>query len=69
MRAWQVTELGHAWDVLRLAEVRVPEPEAGEVLVRVGAAGLNRGAWHLMTGRPWLLRPVFGVRRPRQPVS
>jgi NADPH2:quinone reductase len=41
MRAWQVAELGHAWEVLRLAEVRVPEPEPGEVLVRVLAAGLN----------------------------
>ena len=51
-------------DVLRLAQVARPEPTAGQVLVRVHAAGLDRGVWHLMTGRPYLLRLAFGVRRP-----
>jgi NADPH:quinone reductase-like Zn-dependent oxidoreductase len=37
-----------------------------EVLLRVHAAGLDRGAWHLMTGRPYLLRLGFGILRPRQ---
>ena len=32
------------------------------------AAGLDRGQWHLMTGRPYLLRPIAGVRGPRNPV-
>jgi NADPH:quinone reductase-like Zn-dependent oxidoreductase len=34
----------------------------------VHAAGLDRGTWHLMTGRPYLLRPVAGLRGPRNPV-
>ncbi|MFI5711118.1 NAD(P)-dependent alcohol dehydrogenase [Kribbella sp. NPDC051620] len=55
-------------EVLRVAEVPRPVPKAGEVLVQVEAAGLDRGAWHLMTGKPYLLRLVFGVRRPRNPV-
>ncbi|HEY3529178.1 MAG TPA: NAD(P)-dependent alcohol dehydrogenase [Nocardioides sp.] len=37
-----------------------------EVLLRVEVAGLDRGAWHLMTGRPFLLRLAFGFLRPRQ---
>jgi NADPH2:quinone reductase len=41
MRAWQVPRLGAAWEVLRLAELPVPEPGPGEVLVRVLASGLN----------------------------
>lgn len=45
-----------------------PTPGAGEVLVRVKAAGLDRGAWHLMTGRPYLVRLAFGVRAPKDPV-
>ncbi|NEA35923.1 NAD(P)-dependent alcohol dehydrogenase [Streptomyces sp. SID13031] len=57
-----------AADVLRVAEIARPAPAAGEVLVQVEAAGLDRGAWHLMTGKPYLLRLVFGVRRPRNPV-
>lgn len=55
-------------DVLRLADVDPPAPGRGEVLVRVHAAGVDRGVWHLVRGRPYLVRPVFGVRRPRQPV-
>jgi len=55
-------------DVLRLARIARPEPAANEVLVRVRAAGLDRGQWHLMTGRPYLLRLVAGVRGPRNPV-
>ena len=56
-------------DVLRLARIAPPEIAAGEVLVRVHAAGLDRGTWHLMTGRPYLLRPIAGFRAPRQPVA
>lgn len=55
-------------DVLRLAQL--PRPTAGEdeVLVRVHAAGLDRGTWHLMTGTPYAARLVVGLRRPRNPV-
>jgi NADPH:quinone reductase-like Zn-dependent oxidoreductase len=38
------------------------------VLVRVHAAGLDRGTWHLMTGTPYAVRLATGLRRPRQPV-
>lgn len=56
-------------EVLRVADVPPPVVAArDEVLVRVAAAGLDRGVWHLMTGRPYLLRLVFGLRRPRNPV-
>src|SRR5690348_12107583 len=55
-------------DVLRLTQVAVPTIGDNEVLVRVHAAGLDRGTWHLMTGQPYLLRLIFGLRRPKQPV-
>jgi NADPH:quinone reductase-like Zn-dependent oxidoreductase len=54
-------------EVLRVADVERPKPKPGEVLVEVEAAGLDRGAWHLMTGKPYLMRLVFGVRRPKDP--
>jgi NADPH:quinone reductase-like Zn-dependent oxidoreductase len=54
--------------VLRLARIARPETGDHDVLLRVHAAGLDRGTWHLMTGRPYLLRPVAGLRRPRNPV-
>ena len=55
-------------DVLRLARIARPEVADDEVLLRVHAAGLDRGSWHLMTGRPYLLRLGFGLRRPKNPV-
>jgi NADPH:quinone reductase-like Zn-dependent oxidoreductase len=55
-------------DVLRLARISLPEIAASEVLLRVHAAGLDRGAWHLMTGTPYLLRLVFGIGKPKNPV-
>jgi NADPH:quinone reductase-like Zn-dependent oxidoreductase len=43
-------------DTFSLATIARPEPGEGEVLVRVRAAGLDRGTWHLMTGKPYLMR-------------
>jgi NADPH:quinone reductase-like Zn-dependent oxidoreductase len=56
-------------DVLRLAEIDRPVIAAHEVLVQVRAAGLDRGTWHLMAGKPYLMRIIgFGFRRPKNPV-
>src|SRR5689334_13157619 len=53
-------------DVLRLDRIAPPEIADNEVLLRVHAAGLDRGTWHLMAGRPYLLRLIgFGLRRPK----
>jgi NADPH:quinone reductase-like Zn-dependent oxidoreductase len=55
-------------DVLRLADVDRPAPGDHDVLVRVRAASLNARDWHLLRGDPYVMRPTFGLRRPRQPV-
>jgi|1186.fasta_scaffold90801_2 NADPH:quinone reductase-like Zn-dependent oxidoreductase len=52
-------------DVIRVDEVPVPTVADDEVLVRVEAAGVDRGTWHLLTGQPYLVRLATGVRRPR----
>ncbi|HYN71549.1 MAG TPA: NAD(P)-dependent alcohol dehydrogenase [Nakamurella sp.] len=55
--------------VLRSARITRPEIADHEVLLRVHAAGLDRGTWHLMTGTPYLMRVIgFGFRRPKNPV-
>lgn len=54
-------------NVLKLREVERPAPGEHEVLVRVHAAGVDRGVWHLMTGVPYMMRVVgFGLRAPKQ---
>jgi len=56
-------------EVLRLGTAPRPTPADGEVLVNVHAAGIDRGTWHLMTGRPYLMRLMgFGFLGPKQPV-
>ena len=54
--------------VVTVRDVAVPEPGAGEVLIRVRAAGLDRGVWHLLTGTPLMARLALGLRKPRRKV-
>ena len=57
-------------DVLRLETIAIPQVADDEVLIRVHAAGLDRGTWHLMTGRPYLMRILgFGFRKPKNPAA
>jgi NADPH:quinone reductase-like Zn-dependent oxidoreductase len=56
-------------DTWQLTETHRPEIEDHEVLVHVHAAGLDRGTWHEMTGRPYLMRIMgFGFRAPKNRV-
>ena len=56
-------------DTLRFGDIEVPVIGDDEVLVRVRAAGVDPGVWHLMTGHPYLVRLMgMGVRRPKVPV-
>jgi NADPH:quinone reductase-like Zn-dependent oxidoreductase len=67
MRAIVQAGYGSA-DVLHLAEIGRSAAGDGEVLLRVHAAGLDRGTWHLMAGQPYLIRLVLGLRAPKNPV-
>jgi NADPH:quinone reductase-like Zn-dependent oxidoreductase len=56
-------------DVLRLAEIAKPVAGDGEVLVRIHAAGVDQGVWHLMVGMPYVMRLAgFGIRAPKNPL-
>ena len=61
-------EYGQPHDVLELAEVEMPAAGDGDVLVRVQAASVNPGDWDLLSGQPYILRPVVGIRAPRKGV-
>ncbi|WP_214371342.1 NAD(P)-dependent alcohol dehydrogenase [Pseudonocardia sp. H11422] len=70
MKAIVQAEYGDdAETVLRIAEIGRPEAGDNEVLLRVHAAGVDRGVWHIMTGLPYPLRLMgYGVRAPKDPV-
>jgi NADPH:quinone reductase-like Zn-dependent oxidoreductase len=53
-------------EVLRFAQVGRPAVADGKVLIRVAAASVDRGTWHVMAGRPYIMRAAgFGVRAPK----
>ena len=53
-------------DGLNLKDIGRPEIGADEVLVRVHAAGVDRGVWHVMTGLPYPIRLAgYGLRAPK----
>jgi NADPH:quinone reductase-like Zn-dependent oxidoreductase len=60
---------GEPEDVLRLAQIPVPQAGDDDVLVRVGAAGVDQGVWHVMAGLPYPVRLAgYGLRAPKQRV-
>ena len=69
MRAIVQDEYGMSPEVLSLKEIDKPMPAPGEVLVRVKAASLFVGDWHVMTGLPYAVRPKLGMRRPNARVA
>ena len=69
MKAIVRDSYGEAADVLRLEEIARPLIADDEVLVRVHAAGVDRGVWHIMTGLPYPIRLMgYGLRAPKNPV-
>jgi NADPH:quinone reductase-like Zn-dependent oxidoreductase len=65
MKAITQDKYGSA-DVLRLSDVDAPVARDDDVLVRVHAAGVDPGVWHLMTGLPYLVRFMgFGLLAPK----
>mgnify|MGYP001386899146 CR=1 FL=1 len=52
-------------DVLALQEVDKPVVQDDQVLVRVHAAAVNPADVHFVTGLPYVLRLLFGLRKPK----
>jgi NADPH:quinone reductase-like Zn-dependent oxidoreductase len=52
-------------DVLKLRDIDKPAVGEREVLVRVRAAGVNPADWAIMSGLPYIARPVYGLPKPK----
>lgn len=69
MRAIVQERYGTPEDCLHLREIERPTLGGSEVLVRVRAASVHADVWHVVSGRPYVIRPLFtGLRKPRHPV-
>jgi len=54
-------------EVVEVREVETPTPKDDEVLVRVRAASINRADLDYLGPRPGFIRPIVGMRAPRDP--
>ncbi|HEY3438594.1 MAG TPA: NAD(P)-dependent alcohol dehydrogenase [Actinotalea sp.] len=68
MKAIVLDRYGPPSEVLSLQDVDRPVPGPHDVLVRVRAAGVDPGIWHLVRGEAYVGRLVLGLRRPRRQV-
>jgi NADPH:quinone reductase-like Zn-dependent oxidoreductase len=68
MRATVHHSYGPPDDVLELKDIDEPVVGDDHVLVRVLDAGGNPADWIIIRGTPYLLRLVFGLRKPRNGV-
>jgi len=67
MKAMVFTTYGSP-DVLQLKDVPKPVPKDNEVLVKIYATAVNDYDWSLVRGKPHLLRIMFGLFKPRNPI-
>ena len=53
-------------DVVAIESVPTPQAGKGQVLIQVEASSLNALDWHFLTGTPYFLRLIAGLRRPKR---
>ncbi len=65
MRAMTRRCYGSPGKVLVLERIAKPKPAAGEILIKVRAASVNPYEWHLVTGKPYVMRLSLGIGTPK----
>ncbi len=55
-------------EMLRMAEVDKPAPDADQVLIKVLAASVNAADWHVLRGKPLFSRAALGLLRPKHKI-
>ncbi len=66
MKAIVYNEYGAPEHVLELRDIDRPVAADNEVLIRIRAASLNPYDWHFLRGLPYVMRLMFGLRKPRK---
>jgi NADPH:quinone reductase-like Zn-dependent oxidoreductase len=60
-----VTDKYGSPEVLQLRDVAIPTPKDNEVLIKIYAVSLNAADWHVLGADPFLVRLMFGLRKPK----
>lgn len=69
MRAAVHARFGAPADAIEITDVAIPTPAADEVLIAVEASGIAIGDWLTVTGQPYIARPMYGIRTPKERVA
>jgi NADPH:quinone reductase-like Zn-dependent oxidoreductase len=65
MRAITRRCYGSPGEVLALERIAKPKPSAGQILIKIRAASVNPYEWHMVTGKPYIVRFSTGIGAPR----
>jgi NADPH:quinone reductase-like Zn-dependent oxidoreductase len=68
MKAVAYRKYGPPRDVLELRDVALPVVPDGGVLVRVRAVSINPFDWYFVTGRPYFIRAIAGLPKPKREI-
>jgi len=67
MKAMVFTEYGSP-DLLELKEVEKPTAADDQVLVKIHASSINEWDWSFISGKPFINRLAYGLRKPKKPI-
>lgn len=69
MKALVLNKYGPPEKVLEIREIAKPSPKEREVLIKIHSTTINDYDWGIVTGKPYLYRLLFGLFKPKHPVS
>ncbi|MCW8802447.1 MAG: NAD(P)-dependent alcohol dehydrogenase [Candidatus Bathyarchaeota archaeon] len=67
MKAVELTKYG-APEFLQMTEVEKPSPKENEILIKIHASAVSSGDARMRRADPFIIRFIFGFKRPRKPV-
>lgn len=69
MKAIIQSAFGDPHVVLAMRDIERPVPSDADVLVQVSAVGIAKGTWLMAQGLPYIARPMYGFRTPKQRIA